>query len=78
VIFKGEGIMNEFLEFLAERKYYYYHYFRIGKPQAYTSMDCYERIQKDARYDEVLNIINYLPIEQQKIVDKRFDELKGL
>jgi hypothetical protein len=77
-LLKGEGKMNDFLEFLAERRYMYYHYFAIGKPQAYTSMDCFDRIQKDARYDEVINLINYLPIEQQKIVNKRFDELRGL
>lgn len=70
--------MDDFLELLAERKYYYYHYFFIAKPQAYTSMDCYERIQKDARYDEVLNLIKHLPIEQQKIVENRFEELKAL
>jgi hypothetical protein len=70
--------MNDFLEFLANRKYSYYHYFWVVNPQAFTRMDCYERIIKDARYEEVVNIINHLPVEQQTIVNERFNELISL
>jgi len=66
--------MNDFLEFLAERKYFYYRYFRNAS--AWSSREAYERVQKDARYDEVINIINHLPLEEEKIVNKRFEELR--
>ena len=69
--------MDDFLEFLAQRKYSLYHVLNIAVPQAYTNQECYSRIVAKTRYLEVLDIIQHLPLEQQKIVDSRFNEMKN-
>lgn len=68
--------MDDFLNFLAERKYSLYHALNIAVPQAYTNQECYARIVSKTRYLEVLDIIQQLPLEQQKTVDERFNEMK--
>lgn len=70
--------MNDFLDFLAERKYGYYHSLHIAKPQAYSKMDCQKRLETIIKYEELLVIIDWLSLEQQRIVDRRFDELQSL
>lgn len=67
--------MNDFLDFLAEKKWRYYHFMHKRKPQAYTSEDCYERIKIKAKYDEIMEVISGLPFEQEKKVQERFEEL---
>jgi hypothetical protein len=69
--------MEDFLNYLAERKYNLYHYLHIAKPQAYTNDECFDRIERKSQYLQILDVINYLPVEQQIIVRERFDELKG-
>lgn len=73
---KEEVIMDSFLEFLAQRKYSLYHVLNIAVPQAYTNQECYARIVSKTRYLEVLDIIQQLPLEQQKVVESRFEEMK--
>lgn len=68
--------MNSFLQELADRKYRYYRYLYIVKPQAYTQEDCYERIKKQSKYQEVIDVIDYLPLDQKIFVDDRFNEMK--
>lgn len=68
--------MNDFLTYLAERKFSLYHYLYFAKPQAYTNEECQNRIEKNIKYSEVMTTISYLPIEQQKVVDKWYDQLK--
>lgn len=67
--------MNEFLEELASRKWRYYHFLHKRKPQAYTTDDCIERIKINTKYQEVLEIIDDLPLKEQAIVKQRFEEL---
>jgi hypothetical protein len=69
--------LNEFLMELSRRKYQHYHYLYIFKPQAYTSQDCVDRIVVKTRYQEVIEIIELLPVEQERKVDERFEELKN-
>jgi hypothetical protein len=69
--------MNEFLMELARRKYQHYHYLYVFKPQAYTNQDCVDRIVAKTRYQEVMEIIEMLPVKQEKFVDERFEELKN-
>lgn len=68
--------MDDFLNMLAERRYGYYHSLHIAKPQAYSEFDCTQRLRTITKQDELLTIIDHLPLEQQKIVDARFNELK--
>ena len=69
--------MNDFLIHLAEEKYGLYHSLYIAIPQAYTSEECYGRIVRKARYQEVLDLINWLPPEEKIFVESRFQEMKG-
>jgi hypothetical protein len=68
--------MDTFLERLAERKYGLYHALYIAIPQANTSDECYDRIVRKAKYIEILDLINWLPLNEQRIVEKRFNEMK--
>lgn len=62
---------------LANQKYKHYHHLYVFKPQAYTNQDCVDRIVAKTRFQEVIEIIEMLPIEQERIVDERFEELKN-
>ncbi|MGM7720634.1 hypothetical protein [Metabacillus sp. Hm71] len=66
--------MNDFLQYLADRKYgYYYGLYKI-QPHAYTEGECVDRLQRLSRYKELINLIDNLPIEHKKVVDGLFEE----
>lgn len=54
--------MDQFLYDLAEMKYRMFHELYKFKPQAHTSLECFERIKFQSRYEQVLNIIGLLPV----------------
>lgn len=68
--------MDDFLTYLAERKYSLYHYLFFAKPQAYSIEDCQKRIEINTKYQEVMNVITHLPLKEQLVVENRFKELK--
>ena len=69
--------LEDFLNHLAERKYMHYHHLFIAKPVAYTSDEMHRRIQQLAEYKEVIHIIEHLPLEHKRVVDKGFEERKA-
>jgi hypothetical protein len=69
--------MDEFLTELAKQKYKYYHHLYVFKPQAYTNEECLDRVLTKTRFQEVMEIIDMLPVEQERIVDELFEEMKN-
>jgi hypothetical protein len=67
--------MEDFLLFLAEKKFRYYRLLYKLKPQAYTNDECYERIEAKAKYEEVMEIINGLPFKEEMKVKEHFEKL---
>lgn len=66
--------MQEFLEYLADRKYgYYFGLFKV-KPHAYTEDECHDRLERLARYKELINLIDCLPVKHKVVVDEIFEE----
>lgn len=70
--------MDDFLEFLADRKYSFYRYLYKNNKQAYTKQECIDRVSNLERYEELVNLINMLPVHEKRTVDKLFEEQKGL
>ncbi|MBL5767994.1 hypothetical protein [Heyndrickxia sporothermodurans] len=66
--------MNDFLRYLADRKYGYYYGLYKLHPHALTEGECVDRMQRIARYKELINLIDNLPLEHKRVVDKLFDE----
>lgn len=65
--------MNEFFLYsLAERKYELYQASQIFETEANTNEEYLSRI----RYEEVNNVINMLPIKEQKTVVYYFNKLR--
>ena len=58
--------MDDFLYSLAEMKYRMWHELFKFKPSAYTEDDCIGRYKYLARYNQVLEIINLLPIKESQ------------
>jgi hypothetical protein len=72
---KEGGIkMNNFLRYLADRKHGYYYGLYKSVPHAYTEGECVDRLERLTRYKELINLIDYLPLEQKRIVDELFEE----
>ena len=68
--------MVDFANYLGERKHNFYHFLYRKMPQAYTTEQCLKRIEIETKYRELTDIIDRLPLEQKKIADDRFEELK--
>ncbi|PLS19337.1 hypothetical protein CVD28_02675 [Bacillus sp. M6-12] len=68
--------MERFLKRLAEKKYNLYRALFIDVPQPKTNQEYLQRIENQTRYEEVLDIIDWLPEEQKKVVEERFEFLK--
>lgn len=66
--------MDDFLKYLADRKYGYYYGLYKLQPHAYTEGECIDRLQRYERYKELINLIDNLPLEQKRTVDKFFEE----
>ncbi|KYC92230.1 hypothetical protein B4102_3771 [Heyndrickxia sporothermodurans] len=64
-----------YLKDLAERKYNYYCRIYKKSPHAYTTEQCYERIILKSKYEELTDVIDYLPLEHQVLIDKYYDVL---
>ncbi|MGE7305832.1 hypothetical protein AAXE64_27160 [Priestia megaterium] len=69
--------LEDFLSHLAERKYMHYHNLFVAKPVAYTSDEMHKRIQRLAEYQEVINIIEHLPLEHKRFVDKEYEDRRA-
>jgi hypothetical protein len=68
--------MERFLKRLAEKKYNLYRALNIDVSQLKTNQDHLQRIENQTRYEEVLDIIDWLPEEQKKIVEERYKFLE--
>lgn len=68
--------MINFLDYLAGKAFQYYRFLYKNNPQAYTSAECFRRIEIKAKYEEVLDIIDSLPNKDEIVVREKFDELK--
>ena len=58
--------MDNFLYTLAEMKYRMWHELFKFNTQATTSEECFKRIKYMAKYEQLLEIINLLPIEDTR------------
>lgn len=56
--------MDEFLYDLAYMKYKLWNELFNYQKSAYTSEECFKRIEKLARYDQLLKIIDMLPVKE--------------
>ena len=75
---KGECSLKDFLEYLAYGKYRLYYRLYKHKSHAYTESDCIERLNELARYKELINVIENLPLEHKRAVDELFEERKSV
>jgi hypothetical protein len=68
--------MDDFLSYLADSKFsYFFRLYKI-KLHAYIEDECIQRLQQLARYKEIVNIIDNLPLKHRQVVDKLFEEKK--
>lgn len=70
-------MLDDYLFSIAYRKYSLYKSLYVSAQSASTSEECYQRIIYKAQYEEVDNLINFLPLEKQTAVDKHFRRLKS-
>ena len=66
--------MDYFLDYLAERRYYYYNL--LNSTSVTTGRECFSRIQDIAKYEQLMDTISNLPIEYETSVEARFKQLK--
>lgn len=56
---------KDFLNYLAEQKHRLYMYLYRENHQASTSVECYDRIKKNIKYETILESIAFLSLESQ-------------
>jgi hypothetical protein len=65
--------VEDFLYSLAEMKYRMYHELFKFRLSANTDKECFERIKYLMKYEQTVNIINMLPVDQKN----RFREIES-
>lgn len=66
--------MDNFIDYIAERKINLYLNLYKRKPQAYTENESFERIKRINKYEEILEVIAAMPLDMQRKVNEIYDE----
>ena len=66
--------MEYFVEYLAHKKAHYYYTLYKNKPSASRKEECLSRIQMMDEYILLMEVIDYLPLDIKKQVDKEYEE----
>ena len=69
---------KNFLTYLADRKYLLYKKLYITNEIAITSKQCSSRIEDLSAYEELCNVINALPYNEEKYVRGKFEEIREM